>query len=155
MECTFLWLPKKSKGVVNIAKATFTLPTDFEAKLSRLGDKTDEITEKVLEAGGKVVLNQVRTNLNSVLSGKSTGELAGALGLSPVKLDRNGNFSIKIGFSEPRRGLGKSNAKVANILEYGSSRQPARPFMKPAKSQSKSAAIETMKNKLEEEINKL
>ena len=141
--------------MVNIAKATFTLPTDFEAKLSRLGDKTDEITEKVLEAGGEVVLAKVKSNLNSVLSGESTGELAGALGMSPVKLDRDGNFNIKIGFSEPRRGSGKSNAKVANILEYGSSRQPPRPFMKPAKSQSRNAAIAAMTEKFNDEVGKL
>ena len=155
MECTSQSSPKKSKGVVNIAKATFTLPTDFEAKLSRLGDKTDDIAKTVLQASGEVVLNQVKSNLNSVLSGKSTGELVGSLGMSPVKVNRKGDYDLKIGFAEPRKGTGKSNAKIANILEYGSSRQPPRPFMKPAKSQSKNAVIETMKNKLEEEINKL
>ena len=132
-----------------MAKSTFQMPDEFLSKLSRLGDKTDEITEKVLETGGEVVLAKVKSNLNSVLSGKSTGELAGALGMSPVKLDRNGNFNVKIGFSEPRRGSGKSNAMLASVLEYGKHNQPPRPFIKPAKSQSKSAAIETMKNKLE------
>ena len=138
-----------------MAKLTVTLPTDFEERLSQLGDRTDEIAERVLKAGGEVVLNQVKSNLNNVLSGKSTGELANSLGMSPVKVNRKGDYNLKIGFAEPRKGTGKSNAKIANILEYGSSRQKPRPFMKPAKSQSKNAAISAMERKFNDEVNKL
>ena len=59
---------------------------------------------------------------------------------------------MKVGFSEPRSD-GESNAKIATILEYGKSGQPARPFLKPAKSSSKNACIEAMKAKLESEVN--
>ena len=58
-----------------------------------------------------------------------------------------------MGFSEPRSD-GDSNAKIANILEYGRHGQPPKPFLKPAKSSSKAAAIEAMKRKLEEEVGK-
>jgi hypothetical protein len=75
----------------------------------------------------------------------------GALGVSPAKIDRNGNWDVKIGFAEPRND-GESNAKIANILEYGKSGQPPRPFLKPAKSQSKTAAIEAMTAALEKEL---
>ena len=85
-----------------MAKLTVTLPSDFEERLSRLADKTDEIVPKVLQAGGEVVLEKVKSNLQSVLSGKSTGELAGALGLSPAKVNRNGGHDVKVGFNEPR-----------------------------------------------------
>jgi HK97 gp10 family phage protein len=136
-------------------QVTVTFPSDIEEKLLRLGDKTDEIMESVLQAGGEVVLKRVQSNLNSVLSGKSTGELAGALGLSPVKVNRKGVHDIKIGFSEPRRGKGKSNAKVATVLEYGRSGQPPRPFMKPAKSQSRGAAVAAMEQKFNDEVNKV
>jgi len=138
-----------------MAKLSITLPEDLQIKLSKLGDRTDEICEKVLEAGGEVVLAKVKSNLSSVLSGKSTGELLRSLGLSKPRLNRDGNYDIKIGFAEPRRGTGKSNAKVATILEYGKHNQPPRPFMKPAQSQSKRAAIAAMENALNEEINKL
>jgi HK97 gp10 family phage protein len=136
-------------------QVTVTFPTDIEEKLSRLGDKTDEIMESVLQAGGEVVLKRVQSNLNSVLSGKSTGELAGSLGLSPVKVNRKGVHDIKIGFSEPRRGKGKSNAKVATVLEYGRTGQPPRPFMKPAKSQSRGAAVAAMEQKFNDEVDKI
>jgi HK97 gp10 family phage protein len=136
-----------------MAKCTYTLPEDVLKKLSTLGSKMDEVSEVVLEAGGEVVLNKVKSNLEGVLSGKSSGELVSSLGLSSVKVGKDGNSNIKIGFAEPRSD-GKSNAMLANILEYGKHGQPARPFLKPAKTQSKNQCIEAMKNKLEEEINK-
>ena len=85
---------------------------------------------------------------------RSTGELAQSLGLSPVKLNREGNHDIKIGFSEPRSD-GGSNAKLANILEYGKHGQPAKPFLKPAKSASKAECIRVMEQTLKEEVEKL
>lgn len=137
-----------------MAKCTYSLPEDLLKKLSTLGTKMDEISETVLEVGGEVVLDKVKSNLEGVLSGESSGELVSSLGLSSVRLDKNGNPNIKIGFSEPRKD-GKSNAMIANVIEYGKHGQPARPFLKPAKSSSKKECIETMTKKLEEEINKL
>lgn len=137
-----------------MAKCTCNLPEDLLKKLSKLGSKMDDVSEKVLEAGGGVVLDKVKSNLQGVLSGNSTGELSSSLGLSKVLLDRNGNRNIKVGFAEPRSD-GKSNAMIANIIEYGKSGQPAKPFLKPAKSQSKKACIDAMTQKLEEEIDRL
>ena len=130
-----------------MAKADFKLPDEFLTKLSRLGKDTDSVAEKVLEAGGQVVLAKVRSNLFSVIGSgtkydsRSTGELAQSLGLSPVKLNREGNHDI--------------NAKLANILEYGKHGQPAKPFLKPAKSASKTECIRVMEQTLKEEVEKL
>lgn len=137
-----------------MAKCTCKLPDELLKKLSRLGSKMDDVSETVLETGGEIVLDKVRNNLQGVLSGESTGELLGSLGLSKVLLGRDGNHNIKVGFAEPRSD-GKSNAMIANIIEYGKHGQPAKPFLKPAKSQSKKACINAMTQKLEEEIKKL
>ena len=141
-----------------MAKATFKMPEEFLMKVSKLADRTDEILPKVLEAGAEVVEGKVRSNLASVIGkgtkepSRSTGQLLSALGTSPALQDKNGDFNVKVGFSEPRSD-GESNAKIATILEYGKSGQPAKPFLKPAKSASKNAAIEAMKAKLESEVN--
>ena len=76
-----------------------------------------------------------------------------SLGLSPVKADRDGNHNIKIGFSEPRHD-GGSNAKLATILEYGKHGQPAKPFLKPAKTSSRAECIRVMTQTLDEEVAK-
>lgn len=136
------------------------MPDDFLLRLSNLGEQTDKIIPAVLEAGGKVVLPKVKSNLRAVIGNntkyksKSTGELADALGISPAGVDKDGNYNVKIGFSEPRSD-GGINAKIANILEYGKSDQPAKPFLKPAKTATKKACVETMKAKLEQEIDNL
>ena len=141
-------------------KADFKMPEDFLLKLSRLGQRTDEIVTKVLESGGEVVESKVRSNLSAVIGrgtkkkNQSTGELLRSLGLSPAKQDRNGNFNVKVGFSEPRSD-GGSNAKIANILEYGKSGQPPKPFLKPAKSASKDECIDAMKKRFDEEVENL
>ena len=106
------------------------------------------------------VLAKAQSNLSSVVGSgtkyesRSTGELEGALGLSSVKMDKNGNHNIKVGFAEPRSD-GISNAKLANIIEYGKHGQPAKPFMKPAKTASRAACISAMQDKFEEEVRKL
>ena len=140
-----------------MAKAVMKMPEDFLLKLSRLGEKTDEIIPRVLEEGGEVVEAKVKSNLQSVIGSgtkeesRSTGELISALGVSSAKQDRDGNFNVKVGFSEPRPD-GKSNAMIASVLEYGKSGQPPKPFLKPSKASSKKACIEAMKQKLENEV---
>lgn len=143
-----------------MARASFKMPEDFLTKVSTLADKTDEIIPKVLKEGGEVVAAKVKSNLQAVIgketkyNSRSTGELIDALGVTPAGVDRNGNYDVKVGFDEPRKD-GESNAKIANILEYGKSGQPPKPFLKPAKTASRNACIEAMKKKLDEEINKL
>ena len=143
-----------------MAKCTIKLPEELLTKLSKLGDKSDAIAEKVLQAGGEVVLQKAKSNLSAVIGSgtkyhsRSTGELERSLGLSPVKVDRDGNHNIKLGFSEPRSD-GGSNAKLATVIEYGKSGQPAKPFMAPAKAATKTACKNTMKQVLESEVGQL
>ncbi len=125
-----------------MAKATISMPEDFLLKVSQLEKQTDEILPRVLDVGGEIVLVQTKANLSSVigsgtkLPSRSTGELEGALGLSKALQDRNGDWNVKVGFSEPRKD-GVSNAKLATIIEYGKHGQPAKPFMKPARTKSR------------------
>ena len=143
-----------------LAKVDIKMPDEFLLKVSKLGSDFDPVAEKVLKAGGEVVFKRTKSNLSAVIGkgtkheSRSTGELEKALGVTSVRLDRSGNHNIKIGFSEPRSD-GESNAKLANILEYGKHGQPAKPFLKPAKSASKSECISVMKSTFEEEVKKI
>ena len=143
-----------------MAKVDVKMPEEFLVKLSKLGSSTDRIAERVLEAGGEIVLKKVKSNLagvvgkNTKVESRSTGELEASLGLSPAKPDKNGNHDIKVGFAEPRSD-GGSNAKIANILEYGKHGLPPRPFLKPAKTASKKECMSVMAQAFEEEVAKL
>lgn len=143
-----------------MSKANIKMLDEFLNRISRLGSEFDRVAEQVLETGGEVVLEETRGKLASAIGSgtkypsRSTGELQRALGLSRMRLNRDGNHDIKIGFSEPRSG-GGSNAKIANILEYGKHGQPAKPFLKSAKTASRKSCQTAMEKKLEEEIGKL
>ena len=143
-----------------MAKVSAKMPDDFLKKLSLLGEKTDEITKKVLEAGGNVVLEKTKNNLERVVGhntknkSRSTGILVSSLGVSQVLIDSKGNSNIKIGFSE-NRSDGVSNAMLANIIEYGKSNQPAKPFLAPAKKEGRKEMVEVMTKTLESEIDNL
>jgi len=139
-----------------VAKTLIQMPDEFLQKISALGEKTDEIVPRILNEGGKVMLKKVKGNLQAVIGktkykSRATGELANALGVSGARMDREGNYNVKIGFAEPRRD-GESNAKLANIIEYGKHGQPARPFLKPAKSAAKSECMQTMIDALQREV---
>ena len=142
-----------------MAKCNIKLPEEFLRKLSSLGTRTDEVAKKALTAGGEIILAKTKENLLSVIGkdtkypSKSSGQLVSALGLTPVRVDRNGNYNIKIGFDEYRRD-GTSNAGVANIIEYGKHGQPAKPFLAPAKKQAGKQALARMQEIIEEEIKK-
>ncbi len=140
-----------------MARAQVKKPEEYLLRLSRLGSNIDTVAEKMLNAGGEVVLDKIKSNLSEVIGSetkersRSTGELLRSLGLSSVKQDRDGNLNIKVGFSEPRSD-GSSNAKIAAILEYGKTGQPPKPFLKPAKTSSRRKCIDAMKRVLDEEV---
>lgn len=143
-----------------MAKGTWQMPEKFLLKISKLHSSTDEIVPKVLSAGAEVVENNVRSNLSSVIGtgtkeeSRSTGQLLAALGTTAARQDKDGNFNVKVGFSENRTD-GKNNAMIAGVLEYGKQGQLPKPFLKPAKSKSKKACVSAMERKLEEEIEKI
>lgn len=143
-----------------MAKVQMLMPEEYLKKLSKLSDKTDAITEEVLKAGAAVILPKFQSNLDAVIGegtkfdSRATGELQRSLGVSSVKLGKDGNLNIKVGFAEPRSD-GESNAKLATIIEYGKHGQPAKPFLKPTKSAVKKTCEDAMIKKFDEEVKKL
>ncbi|MCI6360554.1 MAG: HK97 gp10 family phage protein [Eubacterium coprostanoligenes] len=141
-------------------KVSMKLPDDLIKKISSLGDKTDEICEKALKAGADVVEQHLKTNLNNAIGknlkyeSRSTGQLKRSIGVTPVLIDKNGNYNIKIGVDD-RRTDSVTNTMLANILEYGKVGQPPKPFLKPTKSKSKKPALDAITHTLEDEISKL
>lgn len=143
-----------------MANVNIKMPDELLSKLSKLGKEQDDISARVLEAGAEVMEEKLKSAVSSAVGkdtkyeSRSTGELVGAVGTSPVKIDRNGNSNIKVGFAEPH-SEGVSNAMLASLIEYGKTGQPPKPFMKRAKSAAKTPVKQAMIAKFEEEINKL
>ncbi|WP_099333227.1 hypothetical protein [Actinomyces minihominis] len=140
-----------------MAKATIQLPTAFLDALNTADSQIGAFAQDALKAGAAVVEPRLRANLagaigrGTTLPSRSTGQLMSALGTTPVKTDSRGGHDIKVGFAENRTD-GRSNALVANVLEYGQSNQPARPFLAPTRSQARRGAVEAMKQTMTAKI---
>ena len=140
-----------------MAKVTVEFPEDIVKKLARLETRTDAVLEKTLQAGAAIVKPVFQAKLagaigrNTKRKSKSTGQLVGALGVSPVKASEDGCVDIKIGFNEPRQD-GKRNAMIASILEHGRSNQPACSFISATKSAVKAPATQAMIDAFNQEV---
>ena len=139
-----------------MAEVKIEMPSDFMDQIADMGNALDTAIPKALAAGGKVVMEKMKSNLQAAtgrgtkFKSRSTGKLAASLGVSPAKLDRDGNLDVKVGFSEGRGDV--SNAMLANLLEYGKHGQPAKPFLKQTKSSCRKPCIEAMQTALKEEL---
>ncbi len=139
-----------------MARVMIKMPMALMDQLAKAAEKTDSAIPKALEAGGKVVFEKMRENLNSAIGrgtkykSRSTGKLLSALGVSPVKVNDGGNYDVKVGFSEGRGDA--NNAMLANLIEYGKHGQPPKPFLKRTQSSSQNPCIEAMKTVLKEEL---
>jgi HK97 gp10 family phage protein len=139
-----------------MGRFSFEMPSGFMDQIAGMGNALDAAIPKALAAGGKVVMDKMKSNLQAAIGrgtkvkSRSTGKLAAALGVSPAKLDREGNLDVKVGFSEGRGDV--SNAMLANTLEYGKHGQPPKPFLKQTKSSSRKQCIEAMQTTLKEEL---
>ena len=136
-----------------MARVQIKLPNDFIDALDSASSLIDNSAEQVLKAGANIVEPRMRSNLSAAIGSstkqpsRSTGQLAKALGTAPVKVNSRGDYNVKVGFAE-NRDDGRANALIANVLEHGRSNQPARPFLAPARSQTRRAAITAMKQTL-------
>ncbi len=143
-----------------MATVTIKLPDEFMNQLSEFDSRLEDIFTKALEDGAEIAEKQARANLKAVigsgtkLPSESTGQLLGALGISPVKPSELGGYDIRVGFAEPRQD-GKSNEMIANIIEYGKKGQAAKPFMKPAEDATKSKVKAKMEETFKAEAEKI
>jgi HK97 gp10 family phage protein len=140
-----------------MGKLKIQMPDKFLDQLAGMGNALDAAIPKALEAGGKIVMDKMKSNLRAAIGSgtkmksRSTGKLAASLGVSPAKLDRDNNLDVKVGFSENRGSV--SNAMLANLLEYGKVGQPPKPFLKQTKTSSRKPCIEEMQRILKEDLN--
>lgn len=122
----------------------------YMEQLQRLEQNSEEILKRAVYDGAAIVADEVRQRLHAVLSPDATGQLESSLGISKIQNDR-GYVNARIGF-DGYDSKGVPNQLKANVLESGSTRQPKRPFMRPAVNAARRPAEEKMKQVVEQEI---
>ena len=126
---------------------------EYIDKLSKLGSKMPEVAKRAVKAGVNPLADEVRKQLEKNLQGSkySTGDLLDSLGVTPVDVDKNGVYNAKVGFSGYDR-KGVPNALKARAMESGTSRQPKKPFMRPAVNRAKKRALEEMGKSIDADL---
>ena len=139
-----------------MAKITLKTTHDIEVKMQKLGRKSVEICERAVYVGAGIMADQIRRNLEKNLEGSaySTGDLEGSLGIAPIQDDGLGGIGTKVGFDGYDR-KGTPNALKARAMESGTSRKPARPFVRPAIKQVRATAKKAMADEVAKEIKKI
>ena len=122
----------------------------YREQLQRLEQNSEEILKRAVYDGAAIVADEVRQRLHAVLSPDATGQLESSLGISKIQNDQ-GYVNARIGF-DGYDSKGVPNQLKANVLESGSTRQPKRPFMRPAVNAARRPAEAKMEQVVEQEI---
>lgn len=134
-----------------------TIKFDGFDKYLKLLDGIDKnrnaIIKPAVYEGAAVVVEEVKKNLRRVVGPDSTGDLERSMGLSEMQ-DDWGFVNTKLGFDGYDR-RGNPNIVKARALESGTSKQPKRPFIRPAVNAVKERAVSVMSDVVDEQIQKI
>lgn len=139
--------------------------------IEKLPKELQKSAEKaVLRAGGKTILSAVRSNLSGSPVKTRTGTLKKSMGLS-VRARKDGWVEARIGSksgskskypkgttgrrTKGRKGKPIYAEEVAWYMEQGTSRMPAKPFIRPALDSSGAEVITAMTSGLDKHLTKV
>ncbi|MDY0235063.1 MAG: HK97 gp10 family phage protein [Gudongella sp.] len=137
-----------------MAKFAFKATDDYAIRLSKMAAESEEVAKKAIFAAAEIVADQIKSNLQGVLSDEATGELVDSFGVTPITRDNLGNWNVKIGFDDYDSN-GVANQLKARVIESGSSTKKKKPFVRPAVNATKKKAQAEMDRIIDEEYKKL
>lgn len=126
---------------------------DLERKLLSYGDRLAKNGLRAsVAAGARVVLKEARANVPV-----DTGTLKRSLYMKQIREESTNTVQTyfvgaRFGKAEQKKNR---DAFYFPFVEFGTEKMPAQPFMRPAFESTKEAAIEAIKNKLAERVEKL
>ena len=140
-----------------MSSLTINLPDNLQSQLKNLTDDrhSKEVYKHMLQAAMEVVKPEVERRLKKSIEhpDKSTGDLLNSITLTEPTIDRHYNYHSYIAF----RGDGENgtpNGQKAMSKEYGTSKEIATPFLRPAKEAKRAEAEDAMRRVFNEEAYK-
>lgn len=137
-----------------MARFSFKAGEDYAIKLSKLATNSEEIAKKAIYEGVTIVADEIKKNLQGVLSDEATGDLVESFGVTPITKDNDGNWNAKVGFDGYDRN-GVANQLKARVLESGTSTKKKKPFVRPAVNKTRKQVVRKMEEVIDAEIKKL
>lgn len=141
-----------------MARMTITPPAGLMDKLTRLGSPGREIGKKMLKKGAAILRDEVDSNLKKNLYRNQayrrdfpTGALERSITMTKPKENKNGDLAISVYF-KGKDDKGVANAQKAIAMEYGTSKQDAEPFIRPAVAATEDTVINAMQDVFDGEV---
>lgn len=139
----------KISGLEGVLETLKSLPAEVVSK--RGGP-----VKSALRKGAVVIYKQAAANLAAATSNESTGLLQKNLVVTRGKAPRSGKgerYLVRVRRkSYQREGQAVNTVQTASLLEYGSSQQPAEPWIRPAFASKKEQAVQTVETELQAAI---
>ncbi len=119
--------------------------------------KEDGTYLEMISVGQEVMLESIKKSANNH---KETGRMARSLKATKPVIDKEGNAVGRVKFTGSEKRTKKKNGECFDLtnwikafrIEYGTSDQKAKPFVKPAIIAAESNIRQKMQNKFEEKI---
>ena len=128
-------ITSNTKGVEKLLKSLKQFPQNIQKN----------IINGAIRAGAKVIADEVKKNTPT-----DTGNLKKSIGI----IKRRSKDKTKVRFSvTPRKG-GKNDGFYGHMIEFGTSKMAAQPFMRPAFESQDNQSIEAAKEYLAKRIDK-
>jgi len=137
-----------------MARFNFEISDVFQTQLNSLNN-IDEVIPKMLGEVAPITENAVK---NAIMTHKKTGDLIKSVKATKPKKYKNGGWYIQIGFKgysihkSKNKVFKVANAQKAMVLEFGSSKQTATPFLEKAKNDCNQQVIEKMQEVFNKEL---
>ena len=110
------------------------------AKFDKIANGIGPACEKAVAAGGKMLAERLRA-----AAPVRTGGLAKSIKSMPVRYNAADGYISEVAPQKKQPGTGEPYAKIGNILEYGRSNMPPRPWFEPTVKASEDEVIAAMK----------
>ncbi len=138
-----------------MARFDFTLPEDFQNMLEEHAANIDETAAEMLEAAAPIVVDELKKRVKI-----RSGKLQKSIKATKPKKTKDGAWISTVVFKGTEKRKLKNgdvkevpNAIKAAVAEYGSSDQPATPFIRPAIEATEADVIEKMQSVFNERLN--
>lgn len=127
----------------------FQIPVEFLRQLGRLAD-VEKYAPQMLEAAIPVLVRSVKASLKLSAYRDPTGQTVASIKASRIIHNKYGWFLTVRPTGYDNKGV--RNMEKAAYLEYGTSKQPARPWADRASNNAKEEALDAMQKAFEEAV---
>ena len=130
-----------------MASFEYDIPGDLLNELKKLGSAADEIAIKMLNQSAPILMDRVTAELSNH---KVSGDLVKSIKIIKAKKAKGGGYSAGVEPSGTDK-KGVRNVEKMIYLEYGTSRQPARPTLAKAINDSEQGVLAKMQEVFDRE----